>query len=312
MSASTDDTRTEYTAGRLSLRLLSSRANIDLINALRDPRSGDVAELDPDRKGFGSRIAEFEDYGLLRRIGDRIEPTDAFWELLQVWDLLERWIYAGRPVLPITRLISLVHLIWAANLLVRLALGPSTSGQLAETLADASATTIKRYLRRAQDMELVAKAAAPSGRRRRPGARPGRPRYRLTRRACLLIRPLSAALRLEERHFGDFALPPSPEVYRAGMAVLAQLLTPPPDKDLDILFEVLDDAGGRMVIKRAIYSRGRLHTVAPSPHSDSLPCIAGTVSAWYDFLIDLNPSGLLAHNIGAKSTLRRLKRDLTY
>lgn len=307
--------RPERPAATLALALLTSRAKLALIDSLPGPAAAGipVREVLPPsvlagQENLRREAAELECLGLIERVEDSLRRTVATADLILIRTLLQKWGWATLPSgldsgeLPATpSLAAMLHQIWAAEILVRLAIQPAGVGDLTAALAGPSLSTVKRHVAAAQDAGLLTKGMSPGQ---------GRRSYSLTRRACLLIRPLCAALRFEERHIGDIALPPTTEVLRAGMAVVAQLLTPGSGPDRDILFEVLDDEGRPLVIKRASYRDGRLVRVAPSPHFSDLPCIAGTVSAWYDLVIDGNPGGMLASNRGAKTALRQLRRDL--
>lgn len=305
----------EWPAATLTLSLLASREKIALIESLPGPDAPGISErevLPPSVLSGQAHLlreaAELETLGLIEHVGESLRRSSAADDLNLVRTLLQEWGWGARrsdseaAELPATPdLAAMVHQIWAAGILISLAIQAAGVGELTTSLAGPSLSTVKRHVSTAQNAGLLAKGIFPGK---------GRQHYSLTRRACLLIRPLCAALRLEERHLGDFALPPTLEVLRAGMAVNAQLLTPDPEIDRDILFEVLDDKGLPIVIKRARYRDGRLVDMRPSPHFSDLICISGTMSAWYALIIDLDPGAMLAHNRGAKTILRQLRRDL--
>ena len=306
----------EYRAGDLTLELLASPVTHKIINVLPEtgesgiPKANLVA-VGPARARVDrlAEIARLERFGLVACDGSTVRGTPATVDLMEAWNLLLGWGRIGwlREVLrpeseDELRLALEVHRLWAGEILVQLAIKPSGVKELTDRLNGPSLSTVKRLVKLAHEAELLEKRLTPSG----------SAGYHLTRLGCLLVRPMSAVFRSEEGIPGYVTLPPSMDVFRAGLAVAAQLLTLPAGKDRDILFEVLDDRERPMIVKRARFREGALAELTPSPHTASLPCVAGTVDAWLSLFIKRDAAGMMAFNPGAKGALRQLRRDLAF
>lgn len=302
-------------AGELTLSLLASPAKMALIEALPDAASPGCSEgsllptsvlaADTD---VVQEVLELERLGLITRHDDRLRRGFGSEELLLAHGLLHEWAWGGKVPQPESEsvpagpsLAALVGKVWATDILVLMALGPATPSELAEMLPGYSLSTIKRYLRIGVKARMVERGRGEDGRRRS---------YSLTRRGMRLIRPLSAGLRLEERYLRRFAQPPSNEVLRAGMAVIARMLEFEPGVNREVIFEIVDEDKAPLATKCGRYRNGRLVDVSPWVHDGKLPCVRGTLAAWYDLIIDKQLGGMEAMGRGAKTVLRQIPREL--
>lgn len=297
----------------LTLMLLSSPSKLGIIEALPGPDEPGItfgalllARMGGPRPALSGDLAGLETLGLVTHTEGGLRCTRAVEDLALVRASLIEWSLGGRlmesertriPAAP--ALASAVRKIWTTDILVHLAIRPSSPKQVLEALPVFGLSTIKRYLYDGRGAGLLDK-----------GVRGNRPsQYSLTRFGLLLIRPLCCALRFEERHLAEFTLPPSTQTLRAGMAVVAQLLRLAPGEDRVILFEVIDEEGEPIVIKHAVYRDGAFVSARLSFHDDALICIRGTRQAWYDLIIDGEIGGMQAINRGATTILRQVRRE---
>lgn len=310
----------EAPSGQLSLRLLTSPALLRIVDAL--PRQNDPwmdeddmlpASLNPAISNVIERLDELEGLGLIERRGKRLRRSRAGEEFLTVRNLLDQWTWGDQPGrsgigtdLPdISSLANMLNQLWKGRLLIRLALNPAGATELSESLPETSLSTVKRYLQKARDMGLVEKRRTPSGRLG----------YHLTHRACLLVRPFSAALRLEQLYLSENAAPPSEEVIAAGLAVAAQLIRPKQLDEREVLLLVQTPGGNPLVSRRAIYRDGRLVTSMPagdSHDSPGTPTIAGSVDGWFSLFIERDVGQMTARYPGSKGLLRQLRGNLRF
>lgn len=293
-----------------TLGLLASPFNVALLELL-PPVASDgagfeeiVSSLAPGSAvKVAEHLRELESLGIVDRGGRGHSQTAAGLELIAVLAVLRDWAWSGparaEPVLTLlgsTNLAEGLRGVWATDMLVELVLSPATTGELVTRLPGRSESSVKRLLSLGYEAGIIERGVDPLDRRR----------YGLTRHGMGLIRPLAAILRFERRHLADHVEAPGPRLFRAGMAVVAELTDPPGDGDREMLFEVFDAEGREIAVEHARYREGRLRRHTPSTHFEHIPWIRGTPEAWYDLIVDRDFGAMLARGKGAKRTLQRI------